>query len=108
MQQEKRHTSPQHNAARIRDDGPLPTRDRYYKGVDAKGKVRESEQDFAYMLALVRRGVDDETIKDRIRSERSDWENHRGANRMERYLDDSLKKARSVIGSSGLHHQYLR
>ncbi|GAB6909752.1 hypothetical protein JCM12296A_56000 [Desulfosarcina cetonica] len=78
----------------------LPFRSKFYKGVDAKGKVMESEQDFAYMLALLRRGVDGETIKERVRNERSDWENHKGPNRMEHYLEESLKKAQAIVDQS--------
>jgi hypothetical protein len=80
--------------------GQLPDRGQYYKGVDAKGKVKESEQDFAYILALLRRGVDDETIKARVMNERTDWENHKGPKRMADYLDRSLIKAKSIIESS--------
>jgi hypothetical protein len=81
-------------------EGELPDRSRYYKGVDAKGKVMESEQDFAYMLALLRRGVDDETIKTRVMNERTDWENHKGPKRMADYLNRSLEKAKSIIENS--------
>lgn len=101
IKKQKRHTPGHKSGRRIHDNGRLPTRDQYFKGVDGKGKPRESEQDFAYMLALLRRGVDEDTIKQRIRSERTDWENHSGEKRMERYLNDSLKKAKSIIQSTG-------
>jgi hypothetical protein len=98
--QEPRHTTTLPPALPLtKCAGDMPTRDRYYKGVDEKGKVRHSEQDFAYMLALIRRGMDDETIKSRIRAERTDWGNHKGPKRMEHYLTESLQKARSIIGS---------
>ncbi|KJS30699.1 MAG: hypothetical protein VR64_14730 [Desulfatitalea sp. BRH_c12] len=69
--------------------------------MDRSGKIRESEQDIAYMMALLKRGVDDATIKGRVQSERTDWHNHKGETRAEHYLAETLKKAKAFVGSSG-------
>lgn len=101
IEKEPEHIPPFVPSARHRVcDGELHDRSQYYKGVDAKGKVKESEQDFAYMLALLRLCVDDETIKNRVMNERTDWENHKGPKRMADYLDRSLEKAKSIIENS--------
>jgi len=96
---EQRHTAPP-GIKRESFAGELPTRDRYFKGLNSEGKPRESEQDMAYMLALLRRGVDPETVKQRVRSERTNWENHSGEKRTEQYLSRTLEKAQSIINNS--------
>jgi hypothetical protein len=84
---EQRHTGPP-GIKRESLAGELPTRDRYFKGLNSEGKPRESEQDLAYMLALLRRGADPET------------DNHSGEKRTEQYLNRTLEKAQSVINDS--------
>ena len=79
--------------------GDLPTRDMYFKGLDSGGKVKESEQDFAYSLLLLRRNVPRHVIEERILSERTDWSNHKGEKRMQAYLRRTLDNAESVIST---------
>ena len=57
-----------------------------------------SATDFAYVLALLRRGYSDRIIRQRIIAERTDWRNHRGQNRMDKYLNRTLDRARNIIG----------
>ncbi len=45
------------------------TRSNYEKG-------NESSTDFAYALALIRRGYQDDDVRRRILFERNDWQNH--------------------------------
>jgi hypothetical protein len=56
-----------------------------------------SATDFAFALALLRRGCADDVIRQRIIEERTDWENHQGEKRMNSYLDKTIKRARSLI-----------
>jgi len=60
----------------------------------------ESATDFAYALALARRDLDDEAIKDRILLERKDWKNHHGEKKRKAYLDRTVAKARAIIQNS--------
>ncbi|MBT8339501.1 MAG: hypothetical protein HKP58_08800 [Desulfatitalea sp.] len=78
----------------------LPTRDDYFKGLDAKGKIKESEQDLAYAMALMRRDVPDYEIVDRIANERSDWGSHKGEKNRQAYLTRTLDKAHHYIDNS--------
>ncbi|BBO86753.1 hypothetical protein DSCO28_73190 (plasmid) [Desulfosarcina ovata subsp. sediminis] len=78
----------------------LPYRSKYYKGVDAKGKVMESEQDFAYMLALIRRGVPEDEVKRRVLDERADWSNHEGPRRKDHYLTTTYNAAKAIVEAS--------
>ncbi len=57
----------------------------------------ESATDFAYALALFRRGFTESEIRTRILAERTDWCHHRGRIRMEDYLDRTLKRAQSLF-----------
>lgn len=75
----------------------LPTRDQYYKGIDRNGKVRESEQDFAYAMALLRRDVPRDVIEERIRQERTEWGNHKGEKRLASYLKTTLDNAEEKV-----------
>jgi hypothetical protein len=77
--------------------GSLPTRDMFYKGLDSKGKIKESEQDFSYALSLMRRGVGRDEVERRIRSERSDWSNHKGERSMQSYFTFTLDNAQKII-----------
>jgi len=73
------------------DSADLPARDYYEKG-------NESQTDFAFTLALLRRGVSDIEIKNRILVERSDWKNHFSESKKFNYLDRTIRKAKLVIG----------
>jgi hypothetical protein len=60
----------------------------------------ESATDFAYALALARRGATDEEIKTRVLSERNDWRNHNGEASRRAYLDRTVAKARAIVSNS--------
>ncbi len=72
---------------------PLPSRCHYLRG-------NESATDFAYAIALARRGASDQQIRDRIRSERTVWTNHQGESRISRYLDRTVRRAKAVVQST--------
>lgn len=57
----------------------------------------ESETDFSYALALIRRGHGQDEIRSRILSERTNWDNHGGARRMDLYLDRTVRRAKAII-----------
>lgn len=57
----------------------------------------ESETDFAYALALARRGYEEGQIRSRILSERISWENHAGGTRIDLYLDRTINRAKAII-----------
>ena len=59
----------------------------------------ESITDFAYALALARRGFSKQQIIERILAERTDWKNHTGDLRKMRYLDRTVSKALNIIAS---------
>ena len=52
-----------------------------------------SQTDFRYCMSLIRQGLSDSEIYDRILSERSDWQHHTGVNR-DKYLKRTIVKAR--------------
>ena len=56
-----------------------------------------SATDFAYVLALLRRSFDDDEIIQRLLSERTDWENHKGERRQSAYLRRTLNRAKEII-----------
>lgn len=60
----------------------------------------ESATDFAYAMALFRRGYDEHTIRQRILSERSNWKNHMGEKRMRHYLGRTVKRAKAIASDS--------
>ncbi len=60
----------------------------------------ESSTDFAYALALIRRGYTDTQVESRLRNERVLWKNHHGQRRMQSYLNRTIDKARSIIESN--------
>jgi hypothetical protein len=70
------------------------------KNISRSDYVRgdESATDFAYAIALFRKGYDDRTIRQRILSERSNWKNHTGEKRMWHYLDRTIKRAKILAG----------
>lgn len=59
-----------------------------------------SSTDFAFALALMRRGADDSEVEARIRTERTEWGNHSGAVRMNGYLGRTVQKARYIWSQS--------
>ncbi|MCA1794983.1 MAG: RepB family DNA primase [Desulfobacteraceae bacterium] len=61
-------------------------------------RADESATDFAYALALYRKGLDESEIMKRICFERQDWKNHTGSCRQEKYLVRTLAKVRKIIG----------
>lgn len=60
----------------------------------------ESKTDFAYTLALVRSRFTDDEIRTRLLTERKNWDNHRGNNRLQHYLNITIQKARRVVDLS--------
>ena len=57
----------------------------------------ESATDFAYVLALVRTGHSDNQIRIQLLSERNNWRNHCGDQRISKYLNRTILKARSIV-----------
>jgi hypothetical protein len=57
----------------------------------------ESATDFAYAIALFRRGYDAGFIRDCIVSERTDWKNHNGEKRIRYYLNRTIRRARAIV-----------
>jgi hypothetical protein len=60
----------------------------------------ESQTDFSYALALLRRGYAMDEVRSRILAERSDWTNHQGERRISRYLDTTISRARTIVEAS--------
>lgn len=60
----------------------------------AYDKGNESQTDMSYALALIYRGYGDAEIENLLRSERTQWNNHLGANRQKAYLERTIRKAR--------------
>ncbi len=58
----------------------------------------ESATDFSYALALIRRGCTDEETEQRLRAERTDWNNHSGEKRKQQYLERTIKRAGNIAG----------
>jgi len=56
-----------------------------------------SATDFAYALALARRGEIDDAIRSRILSERPSWKNHEGERRIRAYLDRTITRAKAIV-----------
>jgi hypothetical protein len=63
-------------------------------------KNDESLTDFVYALALMRRGYQDFAIKQRIITERINWDNHYGQKKQDFYLNTTIKKARTIFVQS--------
>ena len=57
----------------------------------------ESQTDFRYVLALMRRGVPMDEIHDRLISERANWTNHAGDCRRETYIARTIQSARQLL-----------
>lgn len=60
----------------------------------------DSATDFAYALALARRGHGEDDIRARILSERTGWGNHRTSRRINLYMDRTIKRAKAIIEKS--------
>lgn len=60
----------------------------------------ESATDFAFALALLRNGYNELSVEQKIRSERSNWENHAGNRKMDLYLRRTITRAKQVIEGS--------
>ncbi len=60
----------------------------------------ESVTDFAYAVALARRGYSNDEIKRRLLNERSNWSNHMGLGRIKSYLFRTTDRARQVVENS--------
>ena len=56
-----------------------------------------SATDFAFAMALIRRGASDDEVRQRILEERPDWSNHQGEKRKADYLDRTIQKARALM-----------
>jgi hypothetical protein len=69
------------------------SRDRYQKEND-------SQTDFAYTLALIRKGFSDEQIRSRILTERSCWNHHQGDKKQMQYLNRTILRAREIVQQS--------
>ncbi|MDM8536264.1 DNA-primase RepB domain-containing protein [Desulfobacterales bacterium HSG17] len=60
----------------------------------------ESETDFAYAIALLRRGYSIQSVYQKILDERTDWKNHIGENKKQHYLERTIKKAKNIVSCS--------
>ncbi len=63
-------------------------------------RENESSTDFAYSLALARRGYSNDDIYTRLLSERTNWNNHKGERRMQNYLFRTITRARQFVENS--------
>ena len=57
----------------------------------------ESATDFAYAMALMRRGASDDFVWHALIDERSQWKSHKGKTRQEAYLKRSIRRARRLV-----------
>ena len=60
----------------------------------------ELATDFAYAIALFRRGYNAQFVRDCILSERSDWKNHIGERRVSHYLNRTIERAKIIVDRS--------
>ena len=60
----------------------------------------DSATDFAYVLALLRRGLNLDVITERLLKEREDWSHHKGERRQNAYLQRTLRKAVEIINDN--------
>jgi hypothetical protein len=58
-----------------------------------------SATDFAFVLALLRFGCEDEEIAQRIMNERDSWSHHKGDRRKNTYINRTINKAKKIINS---------
>ncbi len=59
-------------------------------------KENDSQTDFAFALALIRKGFSDEQIHSRILNERSNWDHHLGDKKQMLYLNRTIRRAREI------------
>jgi len=57
----------------------------------------ESATDFAYAIALFRKGYSPEEVYQRILTERNDWSNHTGERRLSGYLNRTITHAKHIV-----------
>ena len=57
----------------------------------------ESATDFAYAMALFRKGFTAQHVRESILSERKEWNNHTGENRLQNYLNRTIERARMMV-----------
>jgi hypothetical protein len=67
---------------------------------DCYDRGDESATDFAYSLALLRRGASQEEVRNRLLEQRNDWKNHFGERRRDVYLKRTIQRAKSLINST--------
>jgi len=60
----------------------------------------ESATDFAYAMALFRRGTQECDVKCKLLTERKDWKNHPSPRQKEAYLKRTICKAKTIVESS--------
>ena len=72
---------------------PLPHRSRYLRAT-------ESETDFSYALALLRRGCSEQQTRSLLLDQRTSWEHHNSENRKNAYLNRTTAKAKNIIENS--------
>ena len=60
-------------------------------------RADDSATDFAYAIALLRRGYNAQFIRNSILSERKNWKNHSGEKRKQHYLERTIKRAKDVV-----------
>lgn len=63
-------------------------------------KENESQTDFAYTLALIRKRFSDEQIRSSILTERSNWNHHQGDKKQMQYLNRTIRRAREIAQQS--------
>ncbi|MCP4257801.1 MAG: hypothetical protein GY774_09785 [Planctomycetes bacterium] len=88
-QKKARSFSPQPPGGGVCRSGPI-RRSFYERG-------NESQTDFTYALAMMRRGYQDNEIRTQIILERNDWHNHGSERKKQSYLKTTIKNARSVF-----------
>jgi len=57
----------------------------------------ESATDFAYAMALFRRGFTAQFVRESIMSERKQWNNHSGEKRLRDYMKRTIERARMMV-----------
>ena len=60
----------------------------------------ESATDFAYAMALFRRGATEDDVRSRLLKQRIDWKNHTGIKRKEAYLKRTIQRAKWLVEST--------
>jgi hypothetical protein len=60
-------------------------------------RPNESQTDFAYTLALLRRGYSNLEIRKRLLAERTRWENHQGERKQNLYIERTISRAKEII-----------